>query len=199
MKSVTPSLPPPLTPLLGLRAWHTNGQTWLVWTDTQPQPATNTYDIYVHSTLSPNLAQWTPIGRLLPEDWQAARLTDHTTASQWRVPTAGGPYYRLATNEALFVYTPHVATPEYFAVVPHDQSILTSNNVVGLVAQPMTQPVTCHPQSAGTTPVAGQSYIDYAFWLDGRADWTNSRPDIPVLGNASFNGVASPFGFINPP
>lgn len=179
-----------------LHAWHTNGQTWLIWTANQPALGTNTYDIYARPSLSTNLSQWTLLGRVLPQDWQATRLSDHTAASQWLVPRTNGQY-RLATNEALFVYTPHATGAVYFAVVLHGNTGLGASNTVGPIAQPLTQPVTCHPQNAGTN-VNTQRFIDYALWLDGRADWTNSRPDIPVLGNASFNGVASLFRIYQP-
>lgn len=181
-----------------LRGWHANGQTWLVWTDNQTFANAETYNIHVSGAPIANLASAPLIGRLFPDDWKATRLKRANAGLRWTIPNGAGGTYTVATNEAMFVYTPHAAVPEFFAVVKSGSSSVTAgvNSLASAVAQTL-DPVTCYVQASGAS--SGQAFRDYAFWLDGRADYTANRADFPVTGNEHFNGVACLFRVFDPP
>jgi dienelactone hydrolase len=180
---------PPSTQL-GLRAWHAHGQTWLVWNEQHGLTRRDTYDIYVSAGRPGALADMRLVGRLLPDDWRATRLKRAGDLLTWAVPDGQGGLKRLAAGEAVFAYTPHAATPEYFAVVKHGESALGAGNLTGPIAQTL-DPVTCHAQHTGA--VNGHPFTDYAVWIDGRADHASGRADFPVMGNQHFNGTAHLF------
>ena len=183
-----------------LRGWHSDGQTWLVWTDNQTFTGAETYSVYVSSTPIASVAAASLTARLFPGDWKATRLKRAGANLRWTIPNATGGTYTLAANEAMFTYTPHAAVPEYFAVVKTGNTALTAgtNNLTAPIAQTLA-PVTCHEQSTGIDAASGQTYRTYAFWLDGRADYTANRADFPVMGNEHFNGAACLFGVFDPP
>ncbi|MBZ0271196.1 hypothetical protein K8I61_04115 [bacterium] len=177
-----------------LRGWHANGQTWLVWEVEFPLPFT--YDIYVSNAPITNVTGETPIGRIYPEDWQATRLKLVNPQATWKYPDGLGGRYVLKANEAGFVYTPHDADAEYFAVVPHGQTAVPANRRIGPIAQTL-DPIVCHAQALATAP-DGHEFAVFAIWLDGDNDWTAGRADFPVMANSGSNGIAQVFGIHEP-
>ena len=171
-----------------MRGWHANGQTWLAWEDTAPTP--EAYRIYKSSSQISDISSAQLVGRIFQNEWEGARLQKLDPALRWTIPDAAGGTYTLASNEALFVYTPHGATTEYFAVVKDGETVVGSDNRVGPITQTIT-PVQCHLQTSGTD--RDFSYRVYAHWIDGRDDWNAGRSDYPVMGNEHFNGVGHVF------
>lgn len=177
-----------------LRAWYADGQTWLVWEDSDSTP--ETYWVYGSTNPVTDVSQAALLGRLLPEDWQAARLKLIAAQMNWAVPDGGGGQYRLADNEAVFGHTPQAAGPRYFAVVREGSQEVGPDNSVGPVVQEM-EPIQCHLQSTGM--FRGRSYRIYAHWINGRASGRRNRADYPVMGNQHANGTAAPFRLWDPP
>jgi hypothetical protein len=113
-----------------LSGWHRDGQTWLVWNDTgvsfngveswsihrAPVPFTSLADVLAAER----------IGQMYPFDCKAERLHASAPGSTWTIPHATAGTYTLAANESLFVYTPHAAVPEYFAVLKTDGTTYTA-------------------------------------------------------------------------
>ena len=97
-----------------LRGWHEDGQTWLVWEEAHGTTSTS---IYVSDSPIIEFSAGKKIGQVFNQDSQAARLKLFRSNLNWTVPADSGGSYTLTDNEALFVYTPHIARPEYFAVV----------------------------------------------------------------------------------
>ena len=129
-----------------LRGWYAAGQTWLVWEDTEPTP--DTYRIYGSTVEIKDLSQAMMIGRLFPQDWQAARLKLRDPELNWTIPDGTGGGYQLADNEALFVHTPHAAGPRYFAVVKDGSAEVGPENSTGPIVQSV-EPIQCHLQKSG--------------------------------------------------
>ena len=171
-----------------MRAWHAYGQTWLVWEDTPSTP--ETYRIYKASSQITDISSVEQIGRVFEKEWTGDRLKKLDADLNWTIPDGSGGTYTLTSNEALFVYTPHEATSEYFAVVKDGETAVGSNNQVGPISQ-TTDPVQCHLQSSGSAE--GFTYRVYAHWIDGRDDWNSGRSDYPVMGNEHFNGTGHLF------
>lgn len=180
----------------GLEAWHAAGQTWMVWIDDRGLASAETYDVYRSTEPIDDLSSATLIGRVLPNDWRAVRLDLFQDGSTWRVPDGEGGARQLGGIEVLFVYTPHEAREEYFAVVKHGETEVGPANTVGPVAQTL-DPVTCHEQLSGTTD-AGYEYTVWAQWVDGSDDHTAGRPGYPVMGNAGAHGVGHVFTVYEP-
>ncbi len=176
-----------------MRAWHEFGQTWLVWEDTDPKP--ETYRIYKASSEITDVSSAEQIGRIFEAEWSGARLKQLADSLSWTIPDGSGGAYTLESNEALFVYTPHEAASEYFAVVKDGETMVGSNNKVGPISQTI-DPVQCHLQSSGSD--GGITYRVYAHWINGRDDWNSGRPDYPVMGNEHFNGTGHLFRLWEP-
>jgi len=101
---------------INMRGWHAAGQTWLVWEDTLPYP--ETFRIFKAPDQITDISAAVQTGRIFEKDWTAHKLKlvwDSTMT--WTIPDGSGGTYTLSDNEALFVYTPHEAKSEYFAVV----------------------------------------------------------------------------------
>jgi acetyl esterase/lipase len=179
-----------------LRGWHEQGQTWLVWTDDRAFNGHETYDVYVSDQPIDDLADATLLGRLFPDDWRATRLKLADPDATWRLPDGAGGTYTLAADEAVFVHTPHEALDRYFAVVKHGETTVGPANRVGPIAQGL-DPVQCHAQLSGTTSL-GYDYSVWALWIDGRADHTDRRPDIDVMGNRNDHGTGHVFAVYEP-
>jgi len=174
-----------------LRAWHSAGQTWLVWEDSVT-PTPSTYRIYMSTAAAvTNVTLATQVGRLFPEDWQAQRLAVMTPGATWRIPDASGTgTYQLASNECVFAYTPHSATPMYFGVTKEGTFSTTATTRTGLIAQ-TTNPVQVHQQLDGTS--SGRAYRLYAHWVDGSDNDADQRADYPLMADADWNGTARVF------
>ncbi len=171
-----------------MRGWHEFGQTWLVWEDTAPMP--ETYRIYKASSQITDVSSAEQIGRIFEIEWTGARLKQLEDGLNLTIPDGSGGNYTLESNEALFVYTPHEAISEYFAVVKDGETVVGSNNKVVPVSQTIN-PVQCHLQSSGSAE--DFTYRVYAHWIDGRDDWNSGRFDYPVMGNEHFNGTGHLF------
>ena len=178
---------------MNLRGWHANGQTWLVWEDTDPTP--ETYSIYKSSSEISDISLAEQTGRIFEKEWKGFRLKQISNSPNRTIPDGEGGTYTLKDNEALFVYTPHDALPEYFAVVKEGETAIASNNRIGPISQ-TTNPVQCHLQMAGS--YSGFDFKIYAHWIDGRDDWNAGRSDYPVMGNRHINGVGYLFRIWDP-
>jgi len=167
--------------LLNMRGWHAFGQTWIVWTDTDPSP--ETYRIYKASSPIYEISSAKQIGRIFQQEWAGERLRKLDSSLNWTIPDGSVGTYTLKNNEALFVYTPHNAATEYFALVKDSDTIVEVHNTIGPISQ-TTEPVQCHLQRSGTED--GFTYRVYAHWIDGQDDWNTCRSDYPVMGNEHF-------------
>ncbi len=186
--------PPAAFSQTNMRGWYADGQTWLVWEDTQPQPFT--YDIYVSDEAIADVESAQLSGRVFPDDWQATRLKLAQDDATWTIPDGQGGAYMLAANEALFVYTPHATGDKYFAVVKNGASDIGPQNSIGPITQAL-DPVQCHTQFSGVSEL-DQDYTTYAHWVDGRADYENGREDYPVMANQYAGGVGHVFAVFEP-
>ena len=178
-----------------LRAWNRDGQTWLIWDDDHALSGTQTYSIFKSDAPITDLQTAESIGRLYAHDWRASRLKIVSPSATFRVPDSLGGTYALDADDAIFVYTPHSAASEYFAVVLTGQSNLTLGNVSGAVNQSLV-PIVPHIQLSGVD--AGNPYTVYSLWIDGRDDHLSGLPGFPVMGNAHFNGTAHVFTVFEP-
>ncbi|MCZ7586571.1 MAG: hypothetical protein M5R36_26340 [Deltaproteobacteria bacterium] len=178
-----------------VRAWHADGQTWIVWEDAAPQPFT--YEVYRSSSPISDLGTATFVGRLFYLDWVGARLRIADQNATWRIPDGSSGTYVIAADEGVFVYTPHEAVSEYFAVVKEGETAVGPDNTAGPVAQ-TTDPVQCHWQLHSETP-SGKPFDLYAHWTDGREDPDSGRTDYPVMGSRFTNGTGNIFAIMGTP
>ena len=182
-----------------VRAWSASGQVFVVWQVDATAPLA--YEVYRASTPLATISQGTFSGRAFEPEWTGARLKLASPTARWRIPSATGGVYQLAANEGLFVFTPRSASVEYFAVVRNGQTSVSSANrtsaPVTVVYDPITHPVTCHPQLAGTTQ-QGYPFRVFAMWAYGRDDPHDGRPDMPVLANAAKHGAPHVFTVFEP-
>ncbi len=173
-----------------LTAWHRDGQTFLVWDVDQNYAGLESVSIYRSSApiASPaDLARAELAGRLYPQDWRAARLSASHPGATWTIPSATGQPLALGAQQGLFVYTPHAAQPEHFAVVKTELLASGPFSSTGPIAQGQ-DPVRPHLQKTGID--GGHPYRLYALWADGRADADSGRVDFPVMGPAHSAGIA---------
>lgn len=179
------------------RGWNENGQTWLVWSADFPDPFT--YDVYVADAPIGSLDDATLIGRVFPKEYKADRLKIADDDGAWVIPDGAGETYTLEQGEGLFVYTPHAAKPEYFAVVKHEETDVSAQNTTGPIEQEL-DPVRCYRQLQGSweDEKYGLDFTLYAMWIDGRADHTDGRDDFLVMGNQHANGTANVFMVTEP-
>ncbi|MFN9334000.1 MAG: hypothetical protein ACK6D1_15550, partial [Planctomycetota bacterium] len=182
-----------------VRAWHANGQVFVVWRVDATAPLT--YDVYRSPAPITSTAQGTLAGRVFEPEWQGTRLKLAKDTATWRIPSATGGVYQLAANEGLFVHTPRAAGSEHFAVVRDGSTAISAtNSTAGAVAvgyDPANDPVTCHLQLADVTS-RGYPFKTYALWVDGNDDPTNARPDFPVMANAAKRGAPHVFSVYEP-
>jgi hypothetical protein len=182
-----------------VRAWHANGQVFVVWRVDPAAPLT--YDVYRSPTPITSTTQGTLAGRVFEPEWQGTRLKLAKNTATWCIPSATGGIYQLAANEGLFVYTPRAAGNEHFAVVRDgNTTVSATNSTAGAVAvgyDPANDPVTCHLQLADVTS-RGYPFKTYALWVDGNDDPTNARPDFPVMANAAKRGAPHVFTVYEP-
>ena len=163
--------------------------TWLVWEDTMPYP--KTYSIYKASVQITDISAAGQTGRIFEKDWIAYKLKKvWDTTLTWTIPDGSGGTYTLQDNESLFIYTPHEAKPEYFAVVRDGDSAIGAQNSVGPVTQTIEK-VQCHMQLSDTLDNA--PFRVFAHWIDGRGNRDVGRTDYPVMANEHFNGIGQMF------
>lgn len=180
-----------------LRAWHADGQTFLVWEDDQTFADAESWSIYRAPSPITEVATAELVGRTYPEDARGTRLHKALPGGTWTIPDAtGSGTYTLTTAEALFVYTPRAAGAEHFAVVKSGDTLLGPENTAGPVAQTL-EPVVPHAQGSGVD--AGHPWTLFSVWLDGDADEDAGRPDFPILGPASYRGMPRVFCVFAPP
>ena len=182
-----------------VRAWHAHGQVFVVWRVDSTAPLT--YDVYRAATPIGSISKATFAGRVFQPEWRGDRLKLVAQAATWRVPTPAGGTYQLAADEGLFVFTPHASANEYFAVVRNGNTVVAAANrtaaPVAVGFDPAGDPVSCHLQLSGTTPL-GYPFKTYALWVDGRDDPADARPDIPVMANAAKHGAPHVFTVFEP-
>jgi YVTN family beta-propeller protein len=182
-----------------IRAWNANGQVFVVWKTKTPVPLT--YNIYMSPDPVSTVAGAVKIGSLFEPEWRGKRLTLARPDARWSIPDGNGGKYQLASDEGLFVYTPHDTATVYFYV---NQNSETQLSEAGRTAErifvrysPADEPVTCHEQFSGVTE-QGFPYTVFAMWADGREDPNDRRPDIPVMANADKNGAPHVFAVFQP-
>lgn len=181
-----------------LSGWHRDGQTFLVFDVDQTYSGLESITILRSpqpiATLE-DLGRAELAGRLYPQDWRAARLSASHPGSTWTIPDAAGQPLSLGAQQGLFVYTPHAAESEYFAVVKTELLGTGPFSSSAAIAQGLG-PVKPHLQKSGSD--GGHPYRLYALWTDGRADADSGRADFPVMGPAHSAGVAHLFCVFEP-
>lgn len=178
-----------------LEAWHSDGQTWLVWQHDRDFAEHDTYEIYHSNAPITSLDDAQRVGRIFPADWEARRLGIGTPNATWTIPDGDGGQRALRRDEALFVFTPHEARDDHFAVVAHGETTIRPDCASGPVAGSL-DPVRCHVVDQGVDE--GFPYTTYALWIDGRDDFDSGRPDFHVMGNSGVNGIGRVFNVYEP-
>ena len=183
-----------------VRAWYAQGQVFVVWQMTAP-PANpwDTVEIYASAAAQVNTAAMQRVGRVFFPEYTGARLQELQPAARLQVPTPAGGMYRLAADEGVFAYTPRAAGNLFFAVVDTGAAAVVANNSAATAFNydPVNEPVLPIGQFRGFTP-GGNPYTGYVVFADGRDDYDNSRPDVPVLADADKNGVPHVFTITEP-
>lgn len=181
-----------------LDGWHRDGQTFLVFDVDGPYTGLESVSIYRSSQPildSEDLGEAELAGRLFPQDWRAARLGVSHPGSTWTIPDASGTPFSLNNDEGVFVYTPHEAATEYFAVVRTELFPTGPFATTGPIAQSLN-PVQPHLQRVGRD--GGHPYRIYSVWVDGRVDPDSGRADFPVMAPLHGGGVGHLFCVFEP-
>lgn len=182
-----------------VRAWYADGQVFVVWT--YDVPIEETYAIYTSPDPFTSTADATLIGRPFYFEYLGYGLKDNLmdTNATYRIPDGSGGKYQLNLNEALFVHTPHQNGTQYFAVTKWgSDAVIPGQNItdtsVAFIFDPVNDPVECHLQRTFPSPfTTGYVCQAYSMWSDGRQNHWESRPDFPIMANASKNGMPSLF------
>jgi hypothetical protein len=178
-----------------VRAWHEDGQTFVVWTESALP--TITYEIYRASSAVADTSQATFVGRVFAGEWEGERLKIRAPFLEWTVPTDDiGGTYTLDSDEGLFVHTPHAPADEYFFVVRHSDSACGPDNTSDLVVQTADETPTCHRQASG--PFDGHLAEAWAVFSDGSDDDATALPGFPILASAAKHGAPHVFGVYHP-
>ncbi len=165
-----------------LRAWHTNGQTFLIWQHSGSVPPDTTYDIYTSSQPIHSIGNAIWIGRVFANNGANFRISGYVSNARWKFPDTLGGTITVNDNEAYFVVTPHFADTAYYAVVLSGDTVVNANNTTGMIIERI-ESIRCILQY-------GDSIVTiYAHWIDGRHDYNSGRPDYPVMGNEYCNGL----------
>lgn len=183
-----------------VRAWYAEGQVFVIWQfPAPPAVATDTVEIYSSVAAQVTTANMTLTGRMFFPEYTGARLQALQPNARLLVPTPAGGTYRLAVDEGVFAYTPRAAGILFFAVVDTGANAVNAANSTATAFNydPINQPIRPQPQFNGSTP-GGNPYTAYVIWGEGRDDYDNARPDIPVLGDANKNGVPHVFTITGP-
>ncbi len=181
-----------------VRAWYADGQVWVIWEGELPLP--ETYAIYAAPVPFSNTADAFLIGRPFYLEYLPAAMREQLQPDlNYHIPDSTGGIYELAPNEGLFVFTPHTSASLYFAVTEWGDSLVTqgvniTDEAVGIVYDPVNDPVECHLQLSFPSP-SDPNYTCYVYemWADGRQNYWESRPDFPVMANAAKNGMPGLF------
>ncbi|MEK7253341.1 MAG: hypothetical protein AAB316_01240, partial [Bacteroidota bacterium] len=181
-----------------VRAWYAEGQVWVVWEAEFPLPLT--YAVFAKPTAFSSTTEAFPIGRLFYWEYGAGALKEQVdTSATFRIPDGQGGTYQLASNEALFVATPHQAGALFFAITADIETVVTAgenitDDAVPFSYNPVGDPVECHLQAVFPSPfAAGFTCLAYMMWADGRQNQWENRPDFPVMANLARNGMPSLF------
>lgn len=183
-----------------VRTWYAKGQVFVVWQFVAPPAVqTDTVEIYSSAAAQVTVANMTQVGRMFYPEYVGSRLTELMAGARLLIPTPAGGTYRLAADEGVFAYTPHAAGNLFFAVVDTGSVVVNAGNSASAFFgyDPVNDPVIAHPQFSGFTP-GGNPYSAFVLWGDGRANVNDARPDVPVIGNASKNGVPEIFTITRP-
>ncbi len=183
-----------------VRSWYADGQVFVVWQfPAPPAVPTDTVEIYASAAAQVNVANMDRVGKMFFPEYTGARLQSLVPAARLQIPTPAGGAYRLAADEGVFAYTPHQAGNLFFAVVDTGSVLVNAGNSTAAVFNydPVGDPVRPHEQFMGMTP-GGNPYAAYVVFADGRDDYDNARPDIPVLADADKNGVPHVFTITRP-
>ena len=168
-----------------LEAWHTQGQTFLIWEHSETLPPDTTYDIYTSPDPITSIEDAAWAGRVFARNGSNYRLNDYIPDARWKLPTLSGTT-AVGVNQAYFAVTPHESGTSYYAVVLTGLTTVGPENTAGPVEE-TTDPVTC------TIQYTDNIVTIYGHWIDGRADYNSGRPDYPVMGNEYSNGVGENF------
>ena len=162
-----------------IRGWYADGQVWMVWQTSAPEP--ETYAIYSSTASFSDVTQAALTGRLFREEWTPGALRQQTgdPTLTYRIPDGTGGLYLLAPNEGLFVETVHETGSTYYAVVKWGETSVTSG-VNGTSAPVLfrfdaSEPVQSHLQVENTLPSGHRANV-YYMWADGRDDHWPRRP-----------------------
>jgi hypothetical protein len=183
-----------------VRAWYAKGQVFVVWEfPAPPANPTDTVEIYSSAAAQVTTANMTRIGRLFFPEYTGSRLQQLQPNARLAIPAPGGGFYRLLANEGAFAYTPHSAGNLFFAAVNTGSVVVNAANSASSFFNydPVNDPVRPHLQFSGNTP-GGHPYSAYVIWADGRANFDDARPDVPVLASANKNGVPHVFTITQP-
>ncbi|MEM7201513.1 MAG: hypothetical protein AAF628_14685 [Planctomycetota bacterium] len=181
---------PTISAQTNLRAWHRDGQTFLVWQHARLIPPP-TYDIHAAATPITSLTSTNRIGRVFASNGANTRLALQVPGSRWVLPGPGTTSTTVGAREAYFVSTASAVGIRYFAVAP-----------TGAVGAP---PVVAGPVDEALDPVRSHlQYSDargrvYGHWVDGSIDPNGGRANYPVMGNEWENGLGFNFGVWDPP
>jgi pimeloyl-ACP methyl ester carboxylesterase len=182
-----------------VRSWYAQGQVFVVWQFPAAPASTSTVEIYSSAAAQVNVANMTRLGKLFFPEYTGGRLKALSAAARLQVPTPGDGTYRLAADEGVFVYTPRAAGNLFFAAVDAGSAVVNAGNSAAAAFNydPVNDPVRPHPQFTFNT-AGGNPATAMVVWADGRDDFNNARPDIPVLADADKNGVPHAFVITGP-
>jgi hypothetical protein len=183
-----------------VRTWYAKGQVFVIWQfPAPPAVPTDTVEVYASAAAQVNTGFMTKLGRVFFPEYTGARLDELNPASTLSVPTPAGGTYTLAADEGVFAYTPRAMGNLFFAVVDTGSTLVNAGNssATAFNYDPVNDPVVPHPQFNGVT-AGGQQYTAFVVFAEGRDDYNNQRPDIPVLGDADKNGVPHVFAITRP-
>jgi len=183
-----------------VRSWYADGQVFVVWQFPAPPAApTDTIEVYASAAAEASVNNMQRVGRLFYPEYTGARLQALVPAARLQIPTPAGGTYRLAADEGVFAFTPRQAGNLFFAVVDTGSIAVNAGNsdATAFNYDPAGDPIRPHEQFIGITP-GGNPYTAYVVFADGRDDYNNARPDVPVLADADKNGVPHVFTITRP-
>jgi len=183
-----------------VRTWYAKGQVFVVWQFPAPPAfASSTVEIYASAGVQATTTNMTRQGRLFFPEYTGARLRSLAPGATLRIPTPAGGIYTLAATEGVFAYTPRANGGLFFAVVDTGSTAVSAGNsaTTAFVYNPAADPVRPHRQVTVTT-AGGNAATAFIVWAEGRTDYNNSRPDVPVMANAAKNGVPHVFVITEP-